>query len=162
GQLLVPLERLAADAVVALVAAAVDVAVRAHATDDLLRSHAVTRLRRAHEVIVRDREAVPRLAEASTDAIDPLLGCHARGLCALQVRHPVLVGAEHDVTRATLLALVPRQHVRADLLRAVAEMRRAVRVVAGRGDVPGGFRVRDRRPPPPRWRGVPRRGGCPP
>src|SRR5690606_16634240 len=89
-QLVIALERLAADAVVALVAAAIEITRGLDAADHLGDRRVVPLLCGADEVVVADREPVPRALELSGDAVDPLLRRHACGLGTLEHLQPVL------------------------------------------------------------------------
>src|SRR5690606_38098479 len=83
-QLILALERLAADAIVALVPAALHVAALLHAAHELLRRTVVAWLARADEVVVADEQPLPGVTELFGDAVDPLLRSDARRLGALE------------------------------------------------------------------------------
>src|SRR5690606_19127202 len=76
-ELVLALVRLAADAVVAGVDAAVEVAGVAHACDDGLDRARVARLRGADEVVVAQAEPFPRGREQRGDGVHPLLRIQA-------------------------------------------------------------------------------------
>src|SRR5690606_34651062 len=89
----------------------------------------------ADEVVVADREPVPRALELSGDAVDPLLRRHACGLGTMEHLQPVLVHADHEMDDLSAHAMIARHGVRADLLDRVTHVRCAIRVVDRSRDV---------------------------
>ncbi len=134
-QVLVLLERLAADAVPSLVEPLVDVTLRGDQAHQLLDRRLVARLGRPDEVVVGDVEEIPGLAEhalhpvAVRQRIEPFFP----GL-AIDVLG-VLVVPHDEEGLETRQPLVARDRVRRDLLVGGAQVRTAVHVVDRRRQI---------------------------
>ena len=131
----VGLEVGAARAVPALVVAGIDVAVVVNALDDLGDLLHVLAIRGADEEVVRHVERGRQLAEADRVAIPELPRGDAERLRRLGYRLAVLVGAREEEDVLAPLAHVARENVGGDRRVRVPQMRLAVHVVDGRGDV---------------------------
>src|SRR5579885_2516757 len=134
-QLLFGLERLAAVAVPALVFALVDVAVVVHLLDELLAADVVPRLAGLDEVVVADLQGAPDLLELAGHVVAVRLGVLAKLRRPLRYLDGVLVVAHEEVDAVALHAAVAGLHVGAELLEGGADVRPAVGVVDGGGQV---------------------------
>ena len=125
------LERLAADAVPALVRLLVEVGRVAleDALDQRPHARAVRRVRGADELVVRDAEPLPHRAEAIGERVDQRLRRDALRFGGLRDLLPVLVHPDEEVDVVAAQAAIPRDGVGADLLVRVSEVRVAVGVV---------------------------------
>ena len=134
-QVLLLLEGLAADAVPALVVGLIQVAGGRDAVDDRLDRRLVARLCGADEVVEREVERRPHLAELLLHAIAVLERVLAEVASAAEDVLRVLVVAHHEVRVDPAQALVSGDDVGGDLLVRRAEMRPAVDVIDGGREV---------------------------
>jgi len=118
--LVVALERLAADAVPPLVGPLVEVVGPAgeDALDQRPDAGLVRRIGGADELIVRDAEPLPHRAERVRELVHELLRRNAPLLRGLRHLLPVLVHADEKVHVIAPKPVVPRHRVGADLLQA--------------------------------------------
>ncbi len=134
-QVLLLLEGLAALAVVPFVGALEDVAGLLRALDHLDDGAGVPRLGCADEVVVADPQPVPGLREHGGHPVHPGLRAEAGVGGGLQDRLRMLVHSDDEVDVVSAKPPVAGDGVGADLLEGVPEMRVAVGVIDGRGDV---------------------------
>ncbi len=134
-EVLLLLKRLAPFAVVPFVGVLEDVARLARTLDHLHHSASVPGLRGADEVVVADLQLIPRLRENARHLVHPGLRAEARLGGGLQDGLRVLVHPDYEVDVVTAEAPVTGDGVGADLLEGVTQVRVAIRVVDGRGDV---------------------------
>ncbi len=131
------LELLTPDAVEPLVFAGEDVVRVALANPVDERGHrgAVARLGGADPVVVRAAELAPRVREPRRDAIHPGLRGQAVLLGRLRDLLPVLVHAHDVMDRVARQPAIAGDAVRADLLEGMPQVRLAVRIIDGGGEV---------------------------
>ena len=135
--LLLGIEGFVAHGVPAGVGLAEDVAVvgAGHAAPDLLRGAVVPGLRGADEVVVGEAERRGQLPEPLRVAVGQRAGGKALLLRRLLHLEAVLVGAGQEVDILPVQPLEARDGVGRDRLVGMAEVRRAVGIGNGRGDV---------------------------
>src|SRR5207302_8161794 len=134
-RLLLRVETLAADPVEPSVRAEVDLAPVVERLEDRLDDALVPRLGGADEVVVRDAEPPPRLAEDGRDRVGVRLGRDARLGRRLGDLVAVLVGAGQEVHGVAGQAPVAAHRVGDDRRVRVAEVRARVDVVDRRREV---------------------------
>ena len=112
-----------------------DIARLVHAPPDLFAGAVVARLGGADEVVVRQAEQPGHLAEALGVAVGQL--ARRQALLGGRLLHlqPVLVGAGEEIDVLAVEALKARDGIGGDRLVGVADMRLAVGIGDGRGDV---------------------------
>jgi len=133
--LLVRVEPLAAEAVVAAVLAEVDLPRVVERLEDPLHHLLVPRLRGADEVVVRDAEAPPGGAERGRDLVGVGLGRHPGLRRRLGDLVAVLVRAGEEVHAVAAQAPVAAHGVGHDRRARVPKVRARVHVVDGRREV---------------------------
>jgi hypothetical protein len=156
------LEALAADAVHPGVGALVEVvgAVREYALEQVLHGRVMLGGRGTHKLVVRDAEALPHRGELSGDVVHEGLRCEAGLLGRLRDLLAVLVHPDEEPDVVAHLAVEAADGVGADLLQGVPEVRLAVGVINGAGEVEachGQASVLGGADGPPRPRRPPRR-----
>src|SRR5207247_3742979 len=133
--LLVGVDPLAAEAVVAAVLAEVDLARVPERLEDPLHDGLVPLLGGADEVVVADPQPLPRLAELGGDAVGIGPGLHARLGCGLGDLVAVLVGAGQDAHVVASQPVIAGHRVGDDRRVGVPQVGRRVPVVARGGEI---------------------------
>ena len=137
-EFLVLLEGFAPGAVVALVLRAAEVPVLGDPLHERGHAAVVARFRGPDEVVVRQPQAAPDVQERLGDPVDPFRGGRSLLLRLLLDLLPVLVHPDEKVDVVPAGAPVPGDHVGADLLDRVSQVRVAVRVVDRRREIEPG------------------------